>query len=155
MKRVAVESAAGWTADSLAADPGWTFSLSEKAQRDLVRAVRWAQNREKALFDYRRGDFELGAASETLAAAFNEAKHGRGIALVRGLPRDRLDEAQFELLTWAIGLHQGVPRGRRVRPATISRRCAMPARRIAVPAGVAIPRTPSSISTPTARMSWR
>lgn len=110
MKHVAVESAAGWTAGELKADASWTFSLSEHAQRDLVQAVLRAQDREKTLFDYRRADFDLGAATKTLVAAFDEAKHGRGIALVRGLPRGALDEAQFELLTWAIGLHQGVPR---------------------------------------------
>lgn len=110
MKREAVESSAGWTADSLAADPRWTFNLSEHAQRDLVQAVLRAQTREKSLLDYRRADLDLGAAGEMLSEAFHEAKHGRGIALVRGLPRGALDEAQFELLTWAIGLHQGVPR---------------------------------------------
>ncbi len=110
MKRVAEESPARWTAELLAADSSWAFNLSEQAQRDLVEAVLCAQSHEKTLFDYRRADFDLGAATETLAAAFDEAKHGRGIALVRGLPRDSLDEAQFELLTWAIGLHQGVPR---------------------------------------------
>ena len=110
MTSTALESPAGWTAASLASDPAWTFSLSDQARRDLTNAVLRGQDPEKTLFDYRRADFDLGAAGESLAAAFNEAKHGRGIALVRGLPRETLDEAQFELLTWAIGLHEGVPR---------------------------------------------
>ena len=37
-------------------------------------------------------------------------RRGRGVALVRGLPREGLDEKSFELLTWAIGLHAGVGR---------------------------------------------
>ena len=110
MKLTAVESQAAWTATSLAADPGWTFSLSEQARRGLAQAVLRARDRAKPLLSYRRADFDFGAATEPLAAAFNEAKHGRGIALVRGLPRDMLAEASFELLTWAIGLHAGVPR---------------------------------------------
>ena len=105
-----VESPAAWTAASLAADTRWTFSLTDIARRDLVQAVGRAHDPEKTLLDYRRSDFDLGAATEPLAAAFHEAKHGHGIALVQGLPRDSLNEAQFELLTWAIGLHEGVPR---------------------------------------------
>src|SRR5438309_37556 len=50
------------------------------------------------------------AAGPGVAAAFDEAMSGGGIALVRGLPRDALSEGEFELLTWAIGLHAGVAR---------------------------------------------
>ena len=110
MKPMSVGSPAEWTADSLAADPRWTFTLGDNARRDLAEAVRRGHDPAKALIDYRRADFDLGSAAGLLAAAFDEAKHGRGIALIRGLPRDVLDEAQFELLTWAIGLHAGVPR---------------------------------------------
>ena len=51
-----------------------------------------------------------GLRAPVLAAALDETKRGRGVALVRGLPRENLDEKGFELLTWAIGLHAGVPR---------------------------------------------
>lgn len=110
MKPMAVGSLAEWTAGSLAADPSWIFTLDDRARRDLAQAVHRGQDAEKQLIDYRRADFDLGSAAGILAAAFHETKHGRGIALVRGLPRDELDEKQFELLTWAIGLHAGVPR---------------------------------------------
>ncbi len=104
------DSPAAWTAEALAADSGWVFTLGDQARRDLVQAVHRGQHPDKTLIDYRRTDFDLGAAADSLAAAFHEAKHGRGIALIRGLPRDELNEQQFELLTWAIGLHAGVPR---------------------------------------------
>src|SRR5689334_18543064 len=110
MQPIAVGSPADWTAQSLAADTRWIFTLDAEAQRDLAAAVLRGQEPGKQLIDYRRGDFDLGAATGVLAAAFHETQHGRGIALVRGLPRDALDETQFELLTWAIGLHFGVPR---------------------------------------------
>ena len=76
----------------------------------MVRAVRQAYRPGQPLIDYRREDFEIGAALPVLRAAFSETRDGRGIALVRGLPRDMLSEPEFELLTWAIGLHAGVPR---------------------------------------------
>ena len=107
-------SRAEWSAADLRADESWIFVLDERARQDLLQAVRKARDPGKALLDYRRGDFDLGWAAPVIAAAFRETKRGRGIALVRGLPREGLTEDDFRLLTWAIGLHAGVarPQGR-------------------------------------------
>lgn len=99
-----------WTPADLQRDPGWIFPLDEPARRDLAACVRRARDPVKTLLDYRREDFDLGGAAPVIAAAFAEIRDGRGIALVRGLPRADMAEADFELLTWAIGLHSGVPR---------------------------------------------
>ena len=102
---------ATWTAAELeAGKKHWLFVLDDRARRDLAAAMKKVRNPDKTLFDYRREEFELGSGWPVIAAAFEEAKHGRGVALVRGLPRDDLDEKDFELLTWAIGLHAGVGR---------------------------------------------
>jgi hypothetical protein len=102
---------AAWTAAQLEADrERWTFSLDERARRDLSTALRRALDPAKTLFDYRREDFDLGSARPVLQAAFAEMQRDRGVALVKGLPRDGLDERDFELLTWGIGLHFGVGR---------------------------------------------
>ena len=99
------------------ADESWIFVLDERARHDLLRAVRKARDSVKPLLDYRRSDFDLGSAAPVIAAAFKETKRGRGIALVRGLPREGLTEDDFRLLTWAIGLHAGVarPQGKETR----------------------------------------
>jgi len=102
---------AAWNADQLEADRRrWTFALDDRARRDLAAALKKARNPDKTLFDYRREDFNLGAAWPMIAAAFEETKRARGVALIKGLPRDGIDEKGFELLTWAIGLHAGVGR---------------------------------------------
>lgn len=101
---------AAWHAAELEADPGWLFTLDDRARCDLVAALTQAIDRDKSLFDYRREDFDLGSAGPVIAAAFAEMQHGRGVALIRGLPREGLDEKDFELLTWGIGLHHGVGR---------------------------------------------
>jgi hypothetical protein len=107
---IAAGSRAAWTADELAADPSWVFALDSAAAAGLLAAVRAALVPGKPLLAYRREDFALGAALPMLDAAFAEARHGRGIALLRGLPRDGVSAAEFELLTWAMGLHGGVAR---------------------------------------------
>ena len=105
-----VDTPASWTAEDLRADRSWIFTLTERARSDLAQAVHKAHQPEKPLFDYTRGDFDFRSAWPTIAAALSETKRGRGIALVRGLPREGLTEDEFRLLTWAIGLHAGVAR---------------------------------------------
>ncbi|HEX6004440.1 MAG TPA: TauD/TfdA family dioxygenase [Burkholderiales bacterium] len=111
MNRSLSESHARWSAAELEADrERWTFSLNERARRDLVTAVGKARDPDRDDLDYRRNDFDLGCAWPIIQAAFTETEHGRGVALVRGLPREHLDEAGFRLLAWAIGLYAGVAR---------------------------------------------
>jgi hypothetical protein len=100
-----------WTAAELEADRArWTFVLDDRARRDLLAALQKAHDPDKALLDYDREEFDLGSGRAVIAAAFEEAKRGRGVALIKGLPRARLNDKAFELLTWAIGLHAGVGR---------------------------------------------
>jgi len=105
-----VDTPAAWSAAELDADQRWIFTLDERARCDLVAALNKAIDPDKSHFDYRREDFDLGSAHPVLTAAFAEMQRGRGVALVRGLPREGLDEKDFELLTWGIGLHFGVGR---------------------------------------------
>jgi hypothetical protein len=101
---------AEWTARELRADEDWIVVLEPPAGQALITAVREARDPEKSLLDYRKTDFDLGVAGPPIAAAFAEATHGRGLALLRGLPRDGVSEDEFTLMTWAIGLHHGVAR---------------------------------------------
>lgn len=107
-------SRAEWLATELRAAEDWIVSLDDRAGRALIATVRKVRDPERPLLDYRRDDFDLGPAEAPLAAAFTEAKRGRGLALLRGLPRDGVTEDEFALMTWAIGLHHGVarPQGR-------------------------------------------
>src|SRR5688572_5726646 len=110
MNSITTQSPAAWTAEDLRADRHWIFTLNERARRDLAEAARKGRQSGKPLLEYKRADFDLGIALPMIQAAFRETKHGRGIALVRGLPREGLTAEEFELLTWAIGLHTGVAR---------------------------------------------
>jgi hypothetical protein len=101
---------AAWTVDGLKADRGWIFELNDRARRDLLAAVRLAADPEKPLFAYRRADFDLGSAWRVISAARRAVRDGTGFAIVRGLPREGVTAAEFELMTWAIGLHAGVAR---------------------------------------------
>ena len=101
---------AAWTVDDLRTGTIWIFELDDRARRDLTGAVRKAADPAKTLLDYRRDDFNLGAAWPVIAAALQEVRNGTGFAILRGMPRDGLTAEEFELLTWAIGLNTGVAR---------------------------------------------
>jgi hypothetical protein len=105
------DTPAAWNAAQLeAARSHWTFALDDRARRDLLATLTKARDPDKTLLDYRREDFDLGSGWPVINAAFEQAKRGLGVALIKGLPRDGLTEQDFELLTWGIGLHTGVGR---------------------------------------------
>ena len=110
MPLASLQSASNWLAQDLVRDSSWTFTLNSEQSKGLALAVKAAYEPNKPLFEYHRSDFSLGAAWQVFVQALEEVKRGRGIALVRGLPREQLSEKEFELLTWALGLHSGVPR---------------------------------------------
>jgi hypothetical protein len=105
-----VNRRAAWTVDNLRADPNWVFEIDDRARRDLTAAVRKAADPAKTLLDYRRDDFDLGSAWPLIAMSLREVREGTGFAILRGMPRKGMTTEEFELLTWAIGLHTGVAR---------------------------------------------
>ncbi len=104
------DRAAAWRAEDLERDRGWVFALGDRDRRQFAAAVKKAYDPARDLLDYRREEFDLGDGFATIAAAAREAKSGRGIALLRGLPREDMSEGEFRLLSWAIGLQLGVAR---------------------------------------------
>jgi hypothetical protein len=108
---VSGRDAAAWFAADLDRDASWVTPLDSTQRADMARIVRAAMRPGKPLLEYRRTDFPFdGPLLARIHRAFDEAQHGRGVALVKGLPRDGISEEEFELLTWAIGLHFGVAR---------------------------------------------
>jgi len=104
------DRSAAWRAEDLERDRGWVFTLADRDRRQLAAAARAAYDPARDLLDYRREEFDLGDGLATIAAAAREARSGRGLALLRGLPREDLGEGEFRLLSWAIGLQLGVAR---------------------------------------------
>jgi hypothetical protein len=101
---------AAWTVADVEADKSWIYSLSPNESAELIAAVRHAGDADRPILDWRRDDFALDESIPTLAKAFREVRDGRGMALVKNLPRADVAPAEFRLMTWAIGLHFGVAR---------------------------------------------
>ncbi|MSP30220.1 MAG: hypothetical protein EXR09_07185 [Acetobacteraceae bacterium] len=110
MQTMGVGSPAEWTVPGLQADQSWIITLDDRQRRDMIGAVRKAYTPDKPQFDYRRDDFDFASAMTPMLRAFDEARRGRGMAILRGMPREGVSEKEFSLMAWAIGLHIGVAR---------------------------------------------
>ncbi len=110
MRPINETAPSAWLAADLDGDKTWIVELDDAARRDLTGAIRAAYEPGKSLLDYRRAEFDLGRAWGPTSHAVRVIKEGRGFTILRGLPRDGLSVEEFELLTWAIGLHIGVAR---------------------------------------------
>lgn len=101
---------AAWKVADVQEDEAWIYPLTDAESSALIDAVRRGRVADKPLLQYRRSDFDLKGSLATIARAFAEVRDGRGMALIRNLPRAGVSPEEFELMTWAIGLHFGVAR---------------------------------------------
>ena len=107
---MASRSPAAWTVAEVEADKSWIYRLSNDESGELLAIVRAAGHADRPILEWQRSDFALSRSIPTLASAFREVRDGRGMALVKNLPRESVTPAEFKLMTWAIGLHFGVAR---------------------------------------------
>ncbi len=110
MKFTDTQPATIWKADDMKSDGSWIFQIDDQGRSHLKHMIKKVFDPSKTLFDYHRSDFDLGPAATVITAAFDEAKSGRGLSLIHGLPRDGISEAEFKVLSWAIGQNMGVGR---------------------------------------------
>ncbi|WP_162175126.1 TauD/TfdA family dioxygenase [Fodinicurvata fenggangensis] len=104
-----VRGAEDWSPDELASDDSWIIELDRTDRDELLAALSSGKRTGKDYLELCFTDFPIDKALSKFSSAMREVNNGRGIALVKGLPTD-LEEDDFSLLTWGIGLHLGVAR---------------------------------------------
>jgi hypothetical protein len=107
---LSLQHPSNWRTADLQNDQRWISRVDDETRQEMVRTVTAIADTNKTLFDYHPADFAWSKTLQILSAALEEVKRGRGVALIKGLPRDELTAHQFEILTWGLGLHSGVPR---------------------------------------------
>ena len=101
---------ASWEVDHLTSNEDWVFTITETEKQRLSALIKSAYEEGRDLFDYLPDEFDFGSSWKTIAKAVSEAHHGKGLAIIKGLPREDLSYEEFKLLSWAIGLRVGVAR---------------------------------------------
>jgi len=104
---VPAADASAWRGAEIAADPGWTASLTGAEVEELAAALHGVQARGLPATAITRADFPLPRLAPRLAAWLAELRDGRGMLLLRGLPAERFTEAEREAIFWGIGTHLG------------------------------------------------
>lgn len=106
-----VSDPALWVGADLETDRRWFHRLSDGEVASLVQMARRVRpglgEDANALLGLGREAFDLGAFQGTLQGLYDTLKAGQGIALVRGLPMDRLDALDAAIIYWGIGRHLG------------------------------------------------
>ncbi len=100
---------AAWTAEELAADQSWIHPLTASDIAELDEAVARVEERGLDILDITREDFALATLGERLDKVAADVIHGRGLALIRGVPVERYSRLQSAIAFWGIGLFVGVP----------------------------------------------
>jgi len=104
-----VQSAAAWKGAALSRSDEWIYRLDEREREQCVRLARQLVASGRSRETITRDCVELERLEPAVSAWKAELARGRGFVLVRGLPVERLTEAEAILVFWALGLHLGDP----------------------------------------------
>ena len=104
------EAPSAWEIEDLKSTDDWCFEIDESDGILLRDSIKSLFEQDRDLFSYSPNEFNFGLSWEHIEKAVSEAHHGKGISIVRGLPREDLSQDEFRLLSWAIGLKAGVAR---------------------------------------------
>ncbi|MFE1289935.1 TauD/TfdA family dioxygenase [Streptomyces sp. NPDC058751] len=98
-----------WTGPELARPEQWRTHLSDTELAEIDSALRETRRRDLTLLRLTAADFPLPGLAACLARLSDDLEHGRGFAVVRGVPVERLGETAASTVFWGIGRHLGHP----------------------------------------------
>ena len=98
---------AAWLGRDIQDGDEWIYRLGDGEIAEIDAALRHLQSTGRQIPDIRKEHFPLGRFARTLRLLQTEIESGLGIALIRGLPRDRYSAEEMGLIYWGIGAHFG------------------------------------------------
>ncbi len=97
-----------WLGPEIQHDDSWIVHLDAAAVGEIDAALNHVK-RSGARIPFGADAFPLPRVAALLAALLDEVENGRGLVLLRGIPRDRYTDEECELLYWGLGVHLGNP----------------------------------------------
>ena len=104
------EAPSAWEIEDLKSTNDWCFEIDESDGNLLRDSIKSLFEQDRDLLSYSPSEFDFGSSWEIIEKALLEAHHRKGLSIVRGLPQEDLNQDEFRLLSWAIGLKAGVAR---------------------------------------------
>ncbi|WP_394930892.1 TauD/TfdA family dioxygenase [uncultured Ilumatobacter sp.] len=103
-----VKSSSVWRGEDVQHDGSWVVQLTPEMVAEIdVRLAEAADTQLTVPFE--PNQFQLNICGRVVEDVIGLLRNGPGMALIRGLPRDRYTTAQCELIYWAFGIHLGTP----------------------------------------------
>ena len=104
-----------WRGEDLRRTDGWVHTFTPSELSELHRALARVHARALTLPEIGRDDFPLPTLGPRLEALREELLHGRGFALLRGLPMERYALEDAAAMYWGIGAWFGRPRSQNAK----------------------------------------
>lgn len=98
---------AAWYGPAMAKSGEWIYALSPREIDEIDAALAATKRRGLEILDVSRAEFALPTLGPALQAIHDELLHGRGFALIRGIPRERYSVPDMAMIFWGIGAHLG------------------------------------------------
>lgn len=107
-QRDIIAGPSAWVGPEIQNDPAWIHRLDAAAIEEIDAALGRVK-RAGLSIPFAADAFPLPRLGPVLDRILDEIENGRGLVLVRGIPRDRYTDAECELIYWVLGAHLGNP----------------------------------------------
>lgn len=105
-----IEGEAAWYGPDMARSSEWLYELDRAELAEIEAAMRPLVQREVEIGQMRKEDFPLPRLSKRIQEVTRDLLHGRGFAVMRGLPVNEWTMRESATAYFGIGLHMGNPR---------------------------------------------
>jgi len=112
--REPIDHPSAWKASDFAGPDDYAIDIGPRHVRAFDEALASIRRQGLTLATVEREHVPLPAIAGELAALRREVLHGRGFVMLRGIPVDRYDLADLEILYWGLGTHFGIGRSQSV-----------------------------------------
>jgi hypothetical protein len=98
-----------WQGGDLANREEWILRFSSHQLAEIDSALREARRRDLTLLKLRAADFPLPTLAGELERVGEVLEHGRGFALIKGIPVEQLGQVAAGAVFWGLGQYHGRP----------------------------------------------
>lgn len=103
-----IEDPGAWVGPDIQQDTDWIHHLSDEEIAEIDGALSDLRA-NKVEIPFTANAFKIPNFSAKLDELLDELENGKGIVLIRGLPRERYSDDECALIYWGLGAHLGNP----------------------------------------------
>jgi hypothetical protein len=102
-----IDGPSAWYGGEMAKSDAWIHMLSSAEIDEVDAALTAVKTNGLEILQISRDAFKLPTLGTVLDGIRQELLHGRGFALIRGIPRERYTTADMAMIFWGIGAYLG------------------------------------------------